>query len=157
MLPITAYSMPRVRVLQTLGYLYKSQSTGLNDAPQQLLSHFYFKPLLAFPHGGSTSFVQSSVPFRWEVLQNNKMVNNHVGPHIMTDWLILTYLSALYNNFWLINSGHFKIIRELWWSYGSWNYNWLSPLTLRVRILLRWGVLRYNIMWQVCEWLAASW
>jgi hypothetical protein len=58
MLPNTAYSMPRVRVLQTLGYLYKSQSTGLNDAPQQLLSHFYFKPLLAFPHGGSTSFVQ---------------------------------------------------------------------------------------------------
>jgi hypothetical protein len=41
----------------------------------------------------------SSVPFRGEVLQNNKMVNNHGGPHIMTDWLILTYLSALYNNF----------------------------------------------------------
>ena len=39
------------------------------------------------------------------------------------------------------------------WSYGSWIYYYLcnqclSPLTLRVRILLWWGVHIYNIMWK---------
>ena len=39
------------------------------------------------------------------------------------------------------------------WSYGSWFYYYLcnqclSPLTLRVRILLWWGVHIYNIMWK---------
>ena len=47
------------------------------------------------------------------------------------------------------------------WSYGSWIYNYLcnqclSPLTLRVRILLRRGVLFTNSCDKVCQWLTAG-
>jgi hypothetical protein len=44
------------------------------------------------------------------------------------------------------------------WSYSSWIYNYLcnqylSPLTLWVRILLRWGVLDATLKDKVCQWL----
>ena len=47
------------------------------------------------------------------------------------------------------------------WSYGSWIYNYLcneylSPLTLWVRILLRWGVLDTTLCDEVCQWLSLS-
>jgi len=43
------------------------------------------------------------------------------------------------------------------WSYGSWIYDYLcnpclSPLTLRVRILLRRGVLDTTLCYKVCQW-----
>ena len=46
------------------------------------------------------------------------------------------------------------------WSYRSWIYNylcnqWLSPLTLCVRITLRRGVLDTTLCDKVCQWLAA--
>jgi hypothetical protein len=47
------------------------------------------------------------------------------------------------------------------WSYGSWVYNYtcnqcLSSLTLRVRILLKWGLLNTTLCDKVCHWLAAG-
>jgi hypothetical protein len=47
------------------------------------------------------------------------------------------------------------------WSYGSWIYNYiynqyLSPLTLLVRIPFRWGVLDKTLCDQVCQWLATG-
>jgi hypothetical protein len=44
------------------------------------------------------------------------------------------------------------------WSYGSWIYNYLcnqslSPLMLRIRILLRRGILDTTLCDQVCQWL----
>ena len=47
------------------------------------------------------------------------------------------------------------------WSYGSWIYNYLwnqclSPLTLQVRIPLRWGVLDRTLCDKVCQWLGAG-
>ena len=47
------------------------------------------------------------------------------------------------------------------WSYGSWIYNYLcnqclSPLTLCVWILLRWGVLNTTLCDKVCQCLAAG-
>jgi hypothetical protein len=49
----------------------------------------------------------------------------------------------------------------LWWSYGSWIYNYLcnqclSPLTLWVWIPLRWGVFDTTLCDKVCQWLAAG-
>jgi hypothetical protein len=47
------------------------------------------------------------------------------------------------------------------WSYGSWIYNYLcnqclSPLMLRVRIQLGWGVLDTTLCDKVCQWLATG-
>ena len=47
------------------------------------------------------------------------------------------------------------------WSYGSWIYNYLcnqylSPLTLWVRIPLRRGVLDTTLCDKVCQWLATG-
>jgi hypothetical protein len=47
------------------------------------------------------------------------------------------------------------------WSYGSWIYNYLSnqylsPLTLWVRIPLRQGVLDTTLCDKVCQWLTAG-
>ena len=58
---------------------------------------------------------------------------------------------------------HYKYIKQRpsWsWSYGSWIYNYicnqcLSPLTLRVRIPLRKGVLDTTLCDKVCQWLEA--
>ena len=47
------------------------------------------------------------------------------------------------------------------WSYGSWIYNylcnqWSSPLMWdQIPLMVR--CTQYNIMWQVCLWLAACW
>ena len=55
-----------------------------------------------------------------------------------------------------------NIKRPSWsWSYGSWIYNYLcnqclSPLTLWVWTLLRWGVLNTTLCNKVCQWLAAG-
>ena len=45
------------------------------------------------------------------------------------------------------------------WSHGSWIYNYmcnqcLSPLTFRVRIMLKWGILYTTLCDKVCQWLA---
>ena len=50
--------------------------------------------------------------------------------------------------------------KNLSWTYGSWTYNdqcnqCLSPIKLRVRILLRWGVLDI-LCDKVCQWLATG-
>ena len=47
------------------------------------------------------------------------------------------------------------------WSYGCWIYNYLwnrclLPLTLRVTIPLRWGVLNTALCDKVCQWLVAG-
>jgi hypothetical protein len=47
------------------------------------------------------------------------------------------------------------------WSYGSWIYNYLcnqclSPLTLWVRIPLRWGVFDTTLCDKVCQWFATG-
>jgi hypothetical protein len=47
------------------------------------------------------------------------------------------------------------------WSYNSWIYNYLcnhclSPLTLWVRILLRWGVLDTTLCDKVSQWLGTG-
>jgi hypothetical protein len=42
------------------------------------------------------------------------------------------------------------------WSYGSWIYNCLSPLTLWVRIALRRDVLDTTLCYKLCQWLATS-
>ena len=47
-------------------------------------------------------------------------------------------------------------------SYGSWIYNYicnqcLSPVTLWVRILLRWYVLDTTLCGKVCQWLPTAW
>ena len=39
------------------------------------------------------------------------------------------------------------------WSYGSWIYNYLSPLTLWIQIPLRQGVLDTTSCDKVCQWL----
>jgi len=57
---------------------------------------------------------------------------------------------------------YFQNTVYLAWSYGSWIYNFLrnqclSPLTLWVQILLRWGVLDTTLCDKVCQWLAAGW
>jgi hypothetical protein len=51
--------------------------------------------------------------------------------------------------------------RGLSWSYDSWIYNYLcnqclSPPTLCVQVLFRWGVLDTTLCNQVCQWLAAG-
>jgi hypothetical protein len=51
--------------------------------------------------------------------------------------------------------------RGLSWSYDSWIYNYLcnqclSPPTLCVQILFRWGVLDTTLCNQVWQWLAAG-
>jgi hypothetical protein len=50
---------------------------------------------------------------------------------------------------------------SLSWSYGSWIYNYicsqcLSPLTLRVQIPLRRGVLDTTLCDKVCQWLVTG-
>ena len=68
----------------------------------------------------------------------------------------------------LLKSTHINILRfaALWnscsWSYGSWIYDylcnqWLSPLTLRVRIQLRRDVLDKTLDDKVCQWLVTGW
>ena len=47
------------------------------------------------------------------------------------------------------------------WSYGSWIYDYicnpcLSPVTLWVRILPRWGVLDTTLCYKVCQWLVTD-
>jgi hypothetical protein len=55
------------------------------------------------------------------------------------------------------------LLRPSWsWSYGSWIYNYLcnqclSPITLWVRIPLRWGVLDTTVCHKVCQWFATNW
>jgi hypothetical protein len=57
---------------------------------------------------------------------------------------------------------HKMIEGQSWsWSYGSWIYNYLcnqclSPLTLLVLNLLRWGVLDTVLCDKVCQWLATG-
>ena len=60
----------------------------------------------------------------------------------------------------------YKFVLDEWgqswsWLYGSWIYGHLcnrclSPLTLWVWILLRWGVLHTTLCDKVCQWLATG-
>ena len=96
-------------------------------------------------------------------------------PKMSCDWLIIAVLT-LYRYLdivWLVDYCCFNIISRCcvigWlmlgpsypWSYGTWIYNYLcnqclSPLMLRVRIQLRWGVLDTTLCDKVCQWLAAG-
>jgi hypothetical protein len=50
-------------------------------------------------------------------------------------------------------------IKNMWilWKAIFWYFLCLSPLTLRVRTLLRWGVLDTTFCDKFCQWLATGW
>jgi hypothetical protein len=65
------------------------------------------------------------------------------------------------NGAYLCNLIKIKSVPSLSWSYGSCIYSYLcnqclSPLTLRVKILLRRGVHDTTLCDKVCQWLAAG-
>ena len=69
------------------------------------------------------------------------------------------YLNFLLHRLWNID---IRLLQGPSWSwlYGSWIYNYLcnqclTPITLWVRITLRWGVLN-TVCDKICQWLAAG-
>jgi len=91
---------------------------------------------------------------------------HHVKSHY---YLILYYTSTYVERVGVSQQDNacsfifFTLVYTRWpsWSYGSWIYNYLcmhclSPLTLWIRIPLRWGVPDTTLCDKVCQWVTAG-
>jgi hypothetical protein len=102
-----------------------------------------------------SSNIMGSVTIFW--CQTYDKHNRDLSMHIrMNNSMLLT---PTYFYSWMLSR---KFKEPSWsWSYGSWIYNYLSnqylsPLTLWVRIPLRQGVLDTTLCDKVCQWLTAG-
>ena len=84
------------------------------------------------------------------------------GKQFLSHWLT-TVWNWHSPNYWPLLSTVALRVQGTSWScaYGSWMYNYLcnqclSPLTLRVWILLRLGVLDTTLCDKVCQWVAVG-
>jgi hypothetical protein len=82
----------------------------------------------------------------WQTLSHNVLSST---PHL-----------TIYN-YWASKIVNTRVDSLMFTSYDSCIYNYLcnqclSPLTLRVRIPVRWGVLDKTLCDKVCQWLAAG-